>query len=378
MAAVFKNDYGIPGFLLSSGFSHCACLVIGISLVPFLKYIIYSPRRGRKYDTSQNSVYNLDQARLNIELPPPTMWMNMGYWKDSNDLPRACEALLQEVLKTGGLLNENGSAISVAKACKIRMVDLGFGCGDQSVYLTQRLLQKFPSRGPSKTIPTEEKLLDSYIGITLDSGQFNYAYQRLVSDGLLDEPRINIFCADAGKPAAWNEKLTRTVKGVHESNPSEPNPSVHEVVPEEVNCWVLALDTLFHFSPSRLPILTYAKRELDASVLAYDLLLADRTPFLSRLGLMIIARFMGCPYGAFKTEREYRGLYLQAGYAEENIELRDISEHVFRPLSSFLAEREKALEMFGWRLGKLKAAKWLFEWWARSGIIRGVIVVARK
>jgi hypothetical protein len=27
------------------------------------------------------SFYDLDHALLNITLPPPSMWMNLGYWK---------------------------------------------------------------------------------------------------------------------------------------------------------------------------------------------------------------------------------------------------------------------------------------------------------
>jgi hypothetical protein len=31
--------------------------------------------------TVQESFYGLDHALLNITLPPPSMWMNLGYWK---------------------------------------------------------------------------------------------------------------------------------------------------------------------------------------------------------------------------------------------------------------------------------------------------------
>jgi hypothetical protein len=30
---------------------------------------------------SRANVYGLDHAVLNIQLPPQTMWMNMGYWE---------------------------------------------------------------------------------------------------------------------------------------------------------------------------------------------------------------------------------------------------------------------------------------------------------
>lgn len=30
-----------------------------------------------------DGVYGLDHAMLNMQLPPQTMWMNMGYWEVS-------------------------------------------------------------------------------------------------------------------------------------------------------------------------------------------------------------------------------------------------------------------------------------------------------
>jgi hypothetical protein len=31
----------------------------------------------------ERKVYGLDHAVLNVQLPPQSMWMNMGYWKVS-------------------------------------------------------------------------------------------------------------------------------------------------------------------------------------------------------------------------------------------------------------------------------------------------------
>jgi hypothetical protein len=35
----------------------------------------------RAGDGGQRSIYGLEHAKLNIEVPPRSMWMNMGYWK---------------------------------------------------------------------------------------------------------------------------------------------------------------------------------------------------------------------------------------------------------------------------------------------------------
>lgn len=43
-------------------------------MLDFLKRALRKP---------QASVYGLDHAVLNIQLPPQSMWMNMGYWEVS-------------------------------------------------------------------------------------------------------------------------------------------------------------------------------------------------------------------------------------------------------------------------------------------------------
>ena len=32
---------------------------------------------------SDHRLYGIDHGRLNLELPPPSLWMNMGYWQVS-------------------------------------------------------------------------------------------------------------------------------------------------------------------------------------------------------------------------------------------------------------------------------------------------------
>jgi hypothetical protein len=42
-----------------------------------------------------------------------------------------------------------------------------------------------------------------------------------------------------------------------------------------------------------------------------------------------------------------------------------------------MKQREAQFNPFGMVWGKLKGAGRVFGWWARSGVVRGVIVVAR-
>lgn len=237
------------------------------------------------------------------------------------------------------------------------LLDLGIGCGDQTLFLTSTSYPELIKHS------SQISKFSTYIGITINQDQHDYA-RNLFSSSTVGRPEVHLFCADAANPDTWSPELANELLKLSSANEDER--------------WVLALDTLYHFAPSRGPILRYACTTLDASVMAFDLLLAGNTSVLTRLSLSLVAVMMGAPYDTFKTSHEYRSMLIDAGYVSHHIELRDISEHVFAPLSAFLSQREKELKRVGWGLGRLRAAKWIFEWWAKTGIIRGIIVVARK
>ena len=44
---------------------------------PLLRYMMGSTTKEEK---KNDKIYNLHHSILNLELPPKTMWMNMGYW----------------------------------------------------------------------------------------------------------------------------------------------------------------------------------------------------------------------------------------------------------------------------------------------------------
>jgi hypothetical protein len=107
--------------------------------------------------------------------------------------------------------------------------------------------------------------------------------------------------------------------------------------------------------------------------MAFDLLVSDNMPAGARLLLAVLALLMGCPANTFMTELRYRNMLERVGYREDNIEFKDISGHVFGPLARFLDERDKGLRLLGLKIGGFVVAKWMFNWWARSGFVRGII-----
>ncbi|KAL6231788.1 hypothetical protein BDW75DRAFT_243579 [Aspergillus navahoensis] len=358
-------------------------------------------RKSKRANEAAFSLYGLDHAVLNLPLPPPSMWMNLGYWKDTTDFPTACAALLDQVLITASLLDQNADAIPSSPEKRMRLLDVGIGCGDQSLRIlgyrhkrglgmrsgeTETACQAGAGDAEDDTSP-RAPLFDSYVGITSMPVQAQFAKQRVESleenlhalppslsgekredKHLISSNRAQIFCADAADPSTWNVELKSSL-------PPAPTQETEEN-------WLLALDTLYHFSPSRLPLFKYTCSTIHASLMAFDLLLPTPRPSLwTRLILRILCLFTGAPYTNFLTEEEYTALLVEAGYDASKISFRDISRDVFGGIAGFINSREEVLKRYGLGgskgLGKFTGAGKVFGWWARTGVVRGVIIVAR-
>lgn len=227
----------------------------------------------------------------------------------------------------------------------------------------------FSEEGTEKKRP----FISSYTGITLNKIQHHHAITRLANCEV-DLSRAQLFQNDAANPGSWDDpSLLAQITAMKTTDPTTEESKA--VTPKN---WVLALDTLYHFSPSRFPILTYAHNDLNASVMTFDLLLSDTATLSQRLILSLLAKLMSCPMNSIMREREYRRMLREAGYMLGNLEMRDVSEYCFTPLAEFLDRRERELKGIGWGLGKFMAAKWMFGWWGRSGVVRGMIIVARR
>lgn len=207
---------------------------------------------------------------------------------------------------------------------------------------------------------------DHYIGITEDQSQWRYGQTRvseLRNQWTTSNNRsIALFCANAAKPKFWDEEL-RTTMNTTKSESQET--------------WLLALDTAYHFSPSRWTLIDHARWNLDASFMAFDLCQSPNSTFLQKLLLRIMTTVMGAPWENFVTPEAYKQRLIDIGYPADAIKVVDISEHVFSPLAAFMNEQNNRLRAFGLGLGNFQAAKWLFKWWSSTGVVRGVVVVAR-
>lgn len=245
----------------------------------------------------KSSVYGLHHGRLHLQVPA-AMWMNMGYWRDAGAKPRlseACRRLLEAVLREAGLVQHSDTRKAPRPTrC---LVDVGIGCGDQSICL----MSDRPVR-PSDTEwwhpSTSAVEFDYYVGITNDAVQARYAGERI--DELKrtmqtlhesHDSSIAVACADAAAPASWDDQL-RT--------------QIHTARSKSDECWVLALDTAYHFSPSRWPLIHHVHTQLGASFMAFDLCLSPSATLAQKTLLRLLTTLMGAPWANFVTPDEYR------------------------------------------------------------------------
>ncbi|OAA51819.1 hypothetical protein NOR_00412 [Metarhizium rileyi] len=308
-----------------------------------------------------SGVYSLGHWKLNLRTPFQSMWMNLGFWKTDEGKPiehfdEATRALLEQILTAAGLRAPDGSS---QRMDSVALLDLGFGCGDQTIALAE-------------LIHAEKRAGFRYVGLTLDDAQLRTA-QRRVDRTLASEngrgatgfsrDSFTLFRANAAKPETWSRVIRSSV-----------NSLADEVFTER---WLMALDCLYHFSPSRRPIFKLAAKALDAQVMAFDLILDEKASRWKTLLVRLVGLVMGCPLYTFLTEAQYRDQLVECGYDAERIEIRDISDHVFAGVSGYLKRQEAALSQYGISLGGFKLAGRLFEWFDETRVVKAAIVVGR-
>lgn len=323
----------------------------------------HQERFGLRQRQIKRSVYGLQHGILNIDLPPKAMWMNLGYWKGSHgDFTKACTQLLEEVLLVARVTERRDGVTSLCRPLDV--VDVGFGCGDQSLYLAQLNRDDGSHR------------LISYTGITKDEEQFDFAVQRFERHGLIakdhatrpgSQSDFRVYCADAADPGKWDPDLRASLKSVSKQASLAGSDK-----------WLLGLDTLYHFYPSRAKIFEFASRELGASIMAFDLAFPDgkKPGILNSMLLRLFCIMTSTPYGNLLSTTDYRAQLAALDYDE--VTMTDISEHVFDPLVEFLDGRHLQLQMIGKGLGSLRIASWVFKWWSHQKLISAFIIVARK
>lgn len=76
----------MPGFKMSIDISSSqvwAYVAAGLIILLSSTLIKWIPKATLGDEPREKKIYGLHHAILNIDVPPKTMWMNMGYWEVS-------------------------------------------------------------------------------------------------------------------------------------------------------------------------------------------------------------------------------------------------------------------------------------------------------
>lgn len=300
-----------------------------------------------------------------ILLPYPSSFANRGASRKTprgdkiQYLDQACASLLREVLIGAGLLTGDPVAEKeLRRRRSIAILDVGFGCGDQTVELCRAL-----------DAPAWQSF--RYVGLTLNPSQLQLAYGRIEREiaaanrgGVrLGPESFRLFGADAARPESWDRPVRALVDSIADDANQER--------------WLLGLDCMYHFFPSRVPLLLYAARELKANLMAFDLVLNEKSYLTARVTAKIISRIIGCPFNAFLTEEKYVEQLVDAGYEKDTVEIRDVTADVFSGLVAHIEKQQRSLKPYGIGMQSFAVARRIFNWFDNTGVVRAVIVVAR-
>ncbi|KAH8923756.1 S-adenosyl-L-methionine-dependent methyltransferase [Atractiella rhizophila] len=270
--------------------------------------------------------YNLDHLLLNVQPETCSTWLNMGYWKDTVDFPRACEALALKLASFGGLRQN----------CRIK--EVGYGCGDSLLLWANRF---------------SPALLD---GVTSLSTQRDIAIEKLRGYGVESKVKGDVRCGDACADGGEGKQYD----------------------------FIIALDCVYHF-PSRFKFLQLSHSQLadNGTLLLTDLVPVPPTSSnpLTHLFTITLHRLIcllsSVPYSNLLPMNEYIAEFKRAGY---EVEVEDLTEYVFGGLRSFIERRDKQK-----RFEPFKGGPWagfvgfakVLQWW-EGGRMKFILVKATK
>ncbi|KAF9976562.1 hypothetical protein BGZ73_008317 [Actinomortierella ambigua] len=307
---------------------------------------------GEKDDSSsglldQRTMYGLQHAFLNLEVTG--WWFNMGLWPEKSELQQrttrlafrdACKALVRKVVH-GIDINEQSS-----------ILDVGFGCGDQDVFMAQ---QYKPGR---------------ITGITIEPIQ-HHAAEQLVKHSDVGDTKIALYIADASKLPEFLSSHTEVLGGA--PGTKEASFFTH----------VVSIDSAYHYR-TRRQFLENAFQYLHPGgvgrLAMADMVLAKPVP-TSAVGQWVFNKVfdaMQIPPTNMKPLAEYRRDLEETGF--QDIEIECVEERVFAGLADHI---EAQLGQFGglvkpnvhWTYwGLVRGLRWL----AASGWIHFVVVKARR
>ncbi|KAF9944279.1 hypothetical protein BGZ70_004838 [Mortierella alpina] len=294
-----------------------------------------------KADLDQKVFYGLQHAFLNLELTG--WWFNMGLWDKGRGMrfQDACKALVRKVTCDLGIDEES------------HILDVGFGCGDQDVYMAQLYR-------PAQIT-----------GITIEPIQHHVA-QELIKRTELPGTCVQLHVADA----SYLPQFLKETPSVFEELSSKAAPGQSHFT------HVVSIDSAYHYN-TRASFLQNAAQVLEPNtgrLAMADMILAKPAPTCA-LGRAIFNAVFGAlnvPVVNMKTMEAYKQDLVDAGFVD--IEIECIEDRVFSGLANYIQDQTGRLG------GMVKpGVQWSFWglhkgllWLDRSKWLHFVVVKARN
>ncbi len=245
-----------------------------------------------------------DLAELQLNIKPSTgkiksSWGNLGYWPSSSQTsdtprapagyPQACGQLARELANMAKLDSSH------------RVLDTGFGCGDQLI------------------LWIDEYKVQHLSGINLSLSQTQYAQNKVNKLQMNSEISCSLKIGDCSHENSWQEM-------------------------DEKFDRILALDCIYHFK-NKQDYFSLCRQHLkkNGALVTSDLLLArSKMSLWQRLLLKSICYFSHIPFQNLKTQENYLKQLNHLGFTIT--QQKDISENVFLPFGKWLKQYIQQLE----------------------------------
>ncbi|KAI0307737.1 S-adenosyl-L-methionine-dependent methyltransferase [Multifurca ochricompacta] len=276
----------------------------------FFSYVYFYRRAKDPYGTFHISFNKLPGGPD----PPRTEWLNMGFWKDTEIFPEACQALALRLFRAASLKPDG------------RVLDVGHGSGDSILLqlshpqVTKPALLCGITSLPSHHRRSQERV-DKFLS-SADSADAPY------------KPTVFLFEGDA----IWRSE--------NRDHPLSPH-FRHQFDS------ILALDCAYHFN-TREEFLRQSFRRLatGGNITLADLCFAVPPGPILKLFLWRVLHVM--PKENMVTKEQYLQQVREIGY--EDIEMEDVSSFVFPGFRNFLKQRGNIGRVFAslicWLQGK--------------------------
>ncbi|KAJ3205933.1 hypothetical protein HK099_000665 [Clydaea vesicula] len=283
----------------------------------------------KETDSNENELYSLDHALLNLNVQ--SLWLNMGYWKHTQDYVQANKNLADL------LYDQIPTHINNAT-----LIDFGFGCGDQ-------ILHYINSRS-----------IEIYVGVTNEKSQYTIATKLLdqnLNDNLKQsKPIVKLFNGNSTDIQSWKNQHGKYYTDLVSENRVNLNlQHFSKFLPylEQFDI-VLSLDACYHFD-TRENFLKIAFDLLKPGgyIAITDLILgfdSQKNAFNS-VFLNLIAKLTNIPKANLINQDEYEILFKKIGFT--NLKLLDITDHVFKGLVKNCSNQTKNFKT-GFKINFLK------------------------